>query len=144
DINYSDKKVLRLMINKIKNRLQNSPNAKYIGVSQADIVNDLKKIENSGLNSDVVLSFANSIAKFFPNKIITTLAYQYSRNPPQHIKPEKNVLVLICNTTGNRSQASNLHSNDFIKDLRGWQKLTDNILVWDYATNTKYPLSPFP
>ncbi len=42
-----------------------------------------------------MIEFVNKIAREFPNKTISTLAYQYTRKAPVGIKPEPNVMVVF-------------------------------------------------
>lgn len=145
DINYDNQEVFQITIHNLEEKLQISPQVEYISVSQADIKHNLKGVENK-MNSFITLRFANKVAEKFPKKTITYLAYQYSMMPPKGVKPLDNVLVRVTNTIGNRSKAIKLKDpqNRFAIALKQWQNLTDNIMVWDYMTNTKYPLSPYP
>lgn len=146
DINYENNEVLEIMIGKIKKRVQDHPTAKFIGASQGDMTRKIKSEDKGKISGDMTLGFANRIAQTFPDHTITYLAYQYSRSSSENIKPLGNILVIICNTWGNRTKAVDTKNpgNKFIKDLQIWQKLTDNIMVWDYIYNTKYEFAPYP
>lgn len=104
----------------------------------------IDSIEGSATGS--VIRFVNAVAERFPDKVISTLAYQYSRAAPKVTKPLKNVNIMFCNIECNRSQpiATDPSSASFRKDMEDWAKLTDNILVWDYVVQFKNLVSPFP
>lgn len=154
EIDFSSTAALNQMTKNIQEKLKKYPDAKYIGVSQADgnpqgicRGQECQRIKNQAGASAVILNFANQIAEHFPDKTITTLAYWYTQKPPTIPKyaPKDNVLVILCNTEKNRNKATQLtKGNPFYGDLLGWQNLTNNILVWDYVANFVYPGMPYP
>ena len=125
------------------------PLSTVISVSQDDntqycMCEDCSKIhkkENSPAGS--MIYFVNKIAKLFPEKTISTLAYQYTRKPPL-TKPESNVLITLCSIECDRSIPIDEGCKDFESDLKGWSKLTENIRIWDYTTQFTNFLAPFP
>ena len=86
----------------------------------------------------------NEVAKKFPDKIISTLAYQYSRVPPENIIPEKNVNIMLCSIESGRQKPIEATDPGFARDLEGWAKLTNNIFLWDYTVQFSNLISPFP
>jgi hypothetical protein len=86
----------------------------------------------------------NKVAERFPDKIISTLAYQYSRVPPKGIVPRKNVNIMLCSIESSRNDPMEIGDTAFSEDLAGWGKITDNILVWDYVIRFPNLLAPFP
>lgn len=104
----------------------------------------IDSIEGSATGS--VIRFVNAVAERFPDKTISTLAYQYSRAAPKVTRPNKNVNIMFCSIECNRNEpiASDPTSKSFRYDMEQWAKLTDNILVWDYIIQFKNLVSPFP
>ena len=100
--------------------------------------------EREGSPSGTMIEFVNKIAKEFPDKEISTLAYQYTRKAPAHIKPEKNVLITLCSIECDRSAPIVQKCTDFANDLKEWGKITKNIRIWDYTTQFTNFLAPFP
>jgi len=96
--------------------------------------------------SGPVIDLVNDIAKRFPDKIISTLAYQYSRKAPKHLKPLNNVEVMLCTIELFRDQPipTNPEAADFKKDIEDWGKICNNIYLWDYTINFNHCISPFP
>jgi len=97
-----------------------------------------------GSPSGTMITLVNRIAKDFPNKTIATLAYQYTRKAPLHIKPQKNVLVTLCSIECDRSAPIAEKCKDFESDLKAWGAIGATIQIWDYTTQFTNFLAPFP
>jgi hypothetical protein len=140
------------MVEELRNRIKENPEAKIWSVSQNDNYYNCQcalcsKIdEDEGSPAGSLLSFVNKIAREFPDKIISTLAYQYTRKPPKTIRPEKNVNIMLCSIEAerNKSLAEDTSGDSFINDLAEWSQLTNNIIVWDYVVQFTNLISPFP
>jgi hypothetical protein len=128
------------------------PSAQYWSVSQNDNYNECQcercRAENSryGASSGTLLAFVNRVARMFPDKTISTLAYQYTRSAPKGITPEPNVNIMLCSIECNRSKplAADPTSAPFVRDIEDWGALTDNIIMWDYVVQFRNLVSPFP
>lgn len=152
----SNPDVLQIVGDNLEQRMKENPSFKYWSVSQNDTYPDrgynCKCPECSlidkkhGSPSGSILYFINRLAKRFPDKIISTLAYRYSRKPPINIKVEPNVNIMFCSIECNRSKPIALDdsSEDFRQDFEGWGKLTNNILMWDYVVQFANYMAPFP
>ncbi len=79
----------------------------------------------------------------FPDKTISTLAYQYTRKPSK-TSPAPNVLVTLCSIECDRSAPISDNCTDFANDMIGWKQKTPNIRIWDYTTQFTNFLAPFP
>jgi hypothetical protein len=100
-----------------------------------------------GSPSGTILRFANAVADSFPDKVISTLAYQYSRTAPKVTKPRPNVNIMLCSIEEDRSRPIRRTADQpgsFTADLRAWSALTHNIIVWDYVINFSHLVMPFP
>lgn len=102
--------------------------------------------EREGSPSGSVIYFLNKMAKRFPDKRFATLAYLYTMNPPKHIRPEKNVVVMLCDIDCTREAplTETVKGKEFVSALEGWAKITDNLFIWDYGINFDNYLAPFP
>ena len=144
----SNPEVVRLVKESLKQEMKNRPNEKYWSVSQMDNYNfcECEKCAHidaeEGSHSGSIIRFVNEIAKFFPDKVISTLAYQYSRTAPKVTKPLPNVNIMLCTIEENR--AKSLTGTGFQKDLAEWAKISQNILIWDYVINFSHMVMPFP
>ena len=141
--------VLEIVKDSVRSFFKNSPISDVISVSQDDNTQycqceNCSKIDNKeGSPAGSLIHFVNEIAKDFPDKTISTLAYQYTRKPPK-TKPLENVLITLCSIECDRSIPIDEGCKDFSSDLKGWSILTDNIRIWDYTTQFTNFLAPFP
>jgi hypothetical protein len=142
--------VFEIVKREVTSLLQKYPESNIISVSQNDNTQycqcekckEIDTKEDSPAGS--MIWFVNRIAKEFPGKEISTLAYQYTRKAPAHIKPEKNVLITLCSIECDRSAPIAEKCIDFATDLKEWGEISDNIRIWDYTTQFTNFLAPFP
>lgn len=145
----TNEKVLEIVKDSVASFFKKHDLSTVISVSQDDntqycMCDSCSEIhEREGSPAGSMIYFVNQIAKSFPNKTISTLAYQYTRKPPI-TRPESNVLITLCSIECDRSVPIDEGCKDFQKDLQGWSKLTQNIRIWDYTTQFTNFLAPFP
>ena len=147
----SNREVLALLIANLREKMAAKSSATYWSVSQND--NDQYchcepctqlNTKYGGVPSGSILDFVNKVAKAFPEKIISTLAYWYSRTPPENIQAEPNVNIMLCNIESKRQGPVFQTDPAFSRDLIAWGKLSGNILIWDYNIQFANLISPFP
>ena len=154
----SNPDVLRIVTSNLLERIRKDPGAKFYGVSQMD--NDnwcdcpvCRAIdEEEGSHAGTVIRFVNAVAeaveKEFPDAVVETLAYHWSRKPPAKTRLRRNVTVCLC--TSGCDYAEPLPSNPYLKnvefldDIVEWGRQTDRLYVWDYTTDFRYFAIPFP
>ncbi len=148
----SNDTVRQIVIENLGKKILENPRAKYWSVSQNDnfdfchcprcAASDKKH----GSPAGTLLEFVNAVAAAFPEKIISTLAYQYTREAPVGIRPAANVSVCLCSIECNRGLplADDPTSAGFVRDVENWSKLTENLMIWDYVVQFRDYLSPFP
>ncbi|MFK7937172.1 MAG: DUF4838 domain-containing protein, partial [Saprospiraceae bacterium] len=142
--------VYNIVKDSVAAQLARYPDAEVISVSQddngqycqCDACEAIHEREASPAGS--MIYFVNRIAKEFPQKQISTLAYQYTRKAPKTIKPEPNVLITLCSIECDRSAPIAEKCQDFKADLVAWGAITDNVRIWDYTTQFTNFLAPFP
>jgi hypothetical protein len=148
----SNPEVLKVLTTNLKEKMSRNPGAKYWSVSQNDNYlacqcENCKRIsEKYGGESGLMIWFVNQVAEHFPEKVISTLAYQYTRSAPKQISPLPNVNIMLCTIECNRSKPikDDPSSASFVQDIKDWTKLTGNILIWDYVVQFRNYISPFP
>jgi hypothetical protein len=146
----SNPKVLEIVVKNLQRDMAKRPELHIWSVSQNDNQNYCQcqacsvLDEREGGPTGSVLNFVNQVARHFPDKTISTLAYQYSRSVPKTIKPEANVNIMLCNIESERHQPVPVTDPAFAEDLKNWGSLTKNIIVWDYIIQFKNLISPFP
>ncbi|MES2221842.1 MAG: DUF4838 domain-containing protein [Acidobacteriota bacterium] len=147
----SNPEVLAVVVANLKEKMASKPSATYWSVSQND--NDQYcrcgpctqlNAKYGGVPSGSILYFVNDVSKAFPRKIISTLAYWYSRTPPQNLQAEPNVNIMLCNIESKRQAPVFKTDPKFSTDLVAWGKLSGNILIWDYNIQFSNLVSPFP
>ncbi len=148
----SNPEVLRLAIEKLRAEMAAQPDKKLWSVSQNDNFSYCqcpecsRIIEEEGSPAGPIIRFVNAVAAVFPDKTISTLAYQYSRPAPKKTKPASNVQVMLCTIELNRSLpiADDSDSRSFLRDIVDWGKIANNIYLWDYTVDFAHQVSPFP
>ncbi|MCB0565069.1 MAG: DUF4838 domain-containing protein [Phaeodactylibacter sp.] len=142
--------VLQLVKDTVAVLLEQHPEAEVISVSQDDnqqhcqCDNCAAIDKREGAASGSMIAFVNEVAAAFPDKTISTLAYQYTRKAPLHLKPAENVLITLCSIECDRSAPIAQNCREFAQDLIDWGKKTDNVRIWDYTTQFTNFLAPFP
>jgi len=144
--------VLQITIQNLRKKIAENPNAKYWSVSQNDnrqycTCSNCKAIDDrEGSPSGSIINFVNQVADEFPDKMISTLAYEYGRRAPRSIKPRDNVNIMLCSIEINRDKpiTQDATSEDFARDVREWGKIAKDIIVWDYVIQFNHLVSPFP
>lgn len=107
--------------------------------------------EKEGSPAGTLLRFVNSVADAvavrYPNVEIDTLAYQYTEDVPKITRPRPNVNVRLCHM----APCCDLHplgkcfwNDKFVRNLKAWAAVTDRLYVWDYFTNFRHYMMPFP
>ena len=94
--------VFDLTIKKLKEEMIMQPEKMLWSVSQGDNFSYCqcdkcaKITADEGSAAGPIIHFVNRVAAQFPDKMISTLAYQYSRQAPKKVKPASNVQIM-CN-----------------------------------------------
>jgi hypothetical protein len=148
----SNPEVLDIVTEKLRVEMELQPDKKVWSVSQDDNFSYCqcdecnKVIEEEKSPAGPIIRFVNRVAEQFPDKIISTLAYQYSRPAPVKTKPRENVQIMLCTIELNRSLPISVDptSASFLKDMEDWGKISNHIYLWDYTVNFNHHISPFP
>ena len=137
-------------------RLRESPGATIISISQNDCrgncqCDKCRAIEEAeGSPAGLMIWFVNRVAedieREFPDVLVETLAYQYTRKPPKSIRPRHNVIVRLCSIECDFSDSleSSPHNARFREDVEGWNRIAPQLYIWDYVTNFRNYLIPHP
>lgn len=150
DVCFSNQGVLEVTCQNLEKLIAKKPEPKYWSVSQMDnaqfcMCPDCQKAyDEQGAKMGSILPFVNKVAERFPEKTISTLSYWYSTRPPKHIKPRKNVNIMLCNIGSPRHIPMQEGDSTFCSDLEAWAKIHDNFLLWDYTIQFANLLAPFP
>lgn len=151
----TNEEMTRELIKNVLETLRNSPGAKIIDVSQNDWYGfctcekckAIDEAEESHAGTLVLMlnKVAEAVEKEFPDVLVESLAYQYTRKPPKTIKPRDNVLIRLCTIECSYIQPLDGEQNrKFAADIEGWSKLAKYLFIWDYTTNYNDYLGPHP
>ena len=146
--------VLEIAVEKVRAALRKRPECRIISVSQNDCENycecpacaeiDAREESHAGSLIWFVNQVAERIEGEFPEVVVDTLAYMYSRQPPKYLRPRHNVCVRLCSIEccfAHSFESCSCDENaNFVEDLTGWAKVCDRLYIWDYTTGfAHYP-----
>jgi len=154
----TNEEMRREMVRVAKERIRANPGATMISISQNDWrgyceCEKCKALdEHEGTQAGTLIHFINAVVeeveKEFPGILIETLAYQYTRKPPKHVRPRHNVVIRLCSiecsfveTLAEGKDAANIA---FRRDVEGWARISPQLYIWDYVTNFRSYLVPHP
>ena len=152
----SNKNMRKELIRNIRNVLKKDKSIKIISVSQDDNKGycqclECKKLAarygntQSGVLLDCLNEIAGTLEKEFPGVLFETLAYEYSVEPPENIKPRQNVLIRLCADNCDYGRPLDSDANSRFRDsLKAWRKLTPNLMVWNYVSLFYHYMIPNP
>lgn len=148
--------VMKLTVDKVRQWIAEKPEARIFSVSQNDWYGQCQceqcrqVYEEEGAPSGLVLRFVNevaaAIAQDHPDKLIETLAYQWTEKTPKLARPHPNVRVRMApigNCFGHPIDQCPVNKEPFA-NLQAWAKITDNLYIWHYNTNFAHYFIPFP
>ena len=149
--------VLELVIARIREQLQNRPDARIVSVSQNDNMAHclcdrcVASDEAEGSPSGTLLHFVNGVAarleSEYPQILFDTIVYQYTVVPPRIIRPRANVVVRLCHLT----DVCDAHALEecevnkpYVEQLKSWRAISPEVWVWDYFNTFNHYFLPYP
>ncbi len=150
--------VIRLCTEGIRRAMRDQPQATVFSVSQNDCdkhcrcsrCKALAREEDSQMAPVLALvnHVAEAVEKEFPGKVVETLAYEWTRQPPKHMRPRPNVIIRLCSIeccfSHPLATCHSFSNQAFREDIERWSKVAPRLWVWDYTTNFDHYLLPFP
>lgn len=135
--------------------IRRNPNAGIISISQNDWHGacqcaKCKAVdEEEGSQAGSLIRFVNKVAedieKRYPEMLVETLAYQYTRKPPLKVRPRKNVVVRLCSIECNFGRPLDSDYNaSFRDDMHRWSAIAPNLYIWNYVTDFAAYIQPHP
>jgi len=155
----SNPDVLRIVTEKVLAELRANPGQRVVEISQADsssyctCEHCAAVDEEEGSPSGSIIRFVNAVGeaveKEFPNVLIQTFAYSYSRVPPKKTKARDNVIIRYCTMSDCCRHAINdpdcpMNSARPFSEMEGWKKMSSHMSIWDYITDWDCYIAPFP
>ncbi|MBE6930271.1 MAG: DUF4838 domain-containing protein [Ruminococcaceae bacterium] len=149
----------KVALETLKGWIRDNPHTTVFSIAQNDNRNycrcercrALDEAEGSpaATNIDFANYLADAIAEEYPHVLLHTFAYQYTITPPATIRPRRNVIVRLCNIGADFSRPFAEGRDDpgteqFMSALDNWKAISDRLHIWDYCTNFRHYLLPFP
>lgn len=159
---WTNEDVYKIISQKVLQEMRDNPDVHIWDVSQMDTwenrgtgckCDKCKAIdEKEGTPMGSLLTFINrladDVAKEFPNNYISTLAYNYTEDPPKNIKPRDNVIIKLCLMPGDCASGYanpvGKHAKKANELVASWGKVAKHIVIWDYNIDFHNYLMPFP
>ena len=154
----SDPENLKKAVAGVRALLRKDPSLSIVSVSQNDNQNYCRCEKcaavdaEEGSHAGTLLRFVNAVAeeigKDYPDVVIDTLAYQYTRKAPAITKPRPNVCVRLCSIeccfSHPLDDAACPENVAFCRDIVAWSRICDRIYIWDYVTDFCFYVPTFP
>ena len=154
----TNEEMRREMVRVVKERIRANPGATMISISQNDWhgyceCEKCKALdEHEETHAGTLIHFVNAVAeeveKEFPDVLVETLAYQYTRKPPKHVRPRQNVVIRLCSIECSFVETFPKGTDEanvaFRRDLEAWTRTGARLYIWDYVTNFRAYLVPHP
>ena len=173
----SNPDVLEALCQRLADTMSRRPEARIWSVSPNDNYNacqcdGCRRLDSLyGGQAGTLIWFVNQVARRFPDKVISTLAYQYTRSAG-NVRPESNVQVMLCPIESGRQVPIPQSDPGFSKDIRDWHRLiaasansqpkaawcalgsadntfesingSEQLFIWDYVVQFRNFWNPFP
>lgn len=161
-----DETVYETVLKNVRASLHAHPGARFISVSQNDsgaegVGCQCEKctalLEKTGSYAGSYILFVNRIAdairEEFPDVMIHTFAYRFTRKAPIGVKPRPNVTVEMCTIEGcfrhpldecDAIDDPYMKSDSFPVLIRKWSALSETLSIWDYTTDFAHYSLTFP
>ncbi|MBI2300542.1 MAG: DUF4838 domain-containing protein [Armatimonadetes bacterium] len=135
--------------------IRKNPAAGMISIAQNDCggncqCDKCRAVEaEEGAPSGLLIRFVNQVAeeieKQYPEFLVETLAYTYTRKAPLHAVPRHNVIVRLCSIECDFAHPLDSDRNKpFRDDLLAWARIAPNLYIWNYVTDFANFLLPHP
>lgn len=147
----------KAMVAGVLKAFEKNPDARFVVVGQMDNRNycrceTCQKLIDAEGPSGPVIDFANRVAeaaeKARPGSAISTAAYEWSRQPPKTLKPRDNVYITLCSIECDFAHPIATSAGEINaamrRDMEAWGKIAKKIYIWDYTTDFRAFLAPFP
>jgi hypothetical protein len=149
--------VLEIVTRKMLELMKKRPNVRQFNFSQMDYYNYCQcpkcraMKEKYGTVGGTQFWFVNELAKHtskvYPDKLISTLAYMYTEEPPKNLKMHPNVAVWLCHmypSCDSHPIATCPRNVDYKRRAIEWSKICSHLYVWHYIVDFAHYYTPFP
>ena len=149
--------VLEIVTEKMLQRMADRPGARQHNFSQMDYYNYCECERCRAINEQYgtlggtqywfLNQLAERTAKVYPEKLIGTLAYMYTEEPPKGMKMHPNIAVWLCHmfpSCDSHPFDSCPLNADYKRRATKWAEITDHLYIWHYIVDFAHYYNPFP
>ena len=149
--------VLEIVTERMLKRMADMPDCRQHNFSQQDYYNccECAKCkamnEKYGTDGGTQFWFVNQLAertsKVYPDKLIGTLAYIYTEEPPKGMMMHPNVAVWLCHmfpSCDSHPIATCPLNADYKRRAIAWSKICSHLYIWHYIVDFAHYYNPFP
>ena len=149
--------VLDIVTERMLQRMADKPHVRQHNFSQKDRYNYCTCDACSAMNAEYESTggtqfwFVNELAKrtteVYPKKLIGTLAYMYTEEPPVDLEMHPNVAVWLCHmypSCDAHPIATCPHNADYKRRADAWSDLVEHLYIWHYIVDFSHYYNPFP
>ena len=149
--------VLDIVTERMLERMKAHPHLRQHNFSQMDYYNNCECEKCRAMNEKYGCAgatqywFVNELAKrtskVYPDKLVGTLAYMYTEEPPVGMEMHPNVAVWLCHMypccDSHPIETCPLNA-EFKRRARTWSKLCSHLYIWHYIVDFAHYYNPFP
>ena len=149
--------VLQIVTERMLKRMAGNPGLRQFNFSQRDWYNGCECARCTEINKKYgtrggtqfwfVNQLAERTAKVHPGKLIGTLAYMYTEEPPKGLKMHPNVAVWLCHmypSCDSHPIATCPLNAEYKRRAIEWSKICPHVYVWHYMVDFAHLYAPFP
>ncbi len=149
--------VLDIVTERMLARMEARPGVRQHNFSQKDWYNYCQCEHCSAMNAQYGTAggtqfwFVNELAKrtsqVYPDKLIGTLAYMYTEEPPQGMVMHPNVAVWLCHmypSCDSHPIRTCEENADYKRRAEAWSQISDHLYMWHYIVDFMHYYNPFP
>ena len=149
--------VLDIVAERILTRMKDYPHFRQHNFSQMDWYSNCECEKCRAINAKYktpggtqywfVNELAKRTSKIYPHKLIGTLAYMYTEEPPVGLEMHPNVAVWLCHMfpcCDSHPIAACPRNADFKRRAQAWSKICRHLYAWHYIVDFAHYYNPFP
>jgi len=149
--------VLRIVTERMLERMRAQPGVRQHNFSQMDYYNFCRCAKCTAINKQYgtrggtqywfLNRLAEQTSKVYPKKLIGTLAYMYTEEPPTGLTMHPNIAVWLCHMfpcCDSHPIATCPLNADYKRRALLWSKICSHLYVWHYIVDFAHYYNPFP
>jgi hypothetical protein len=153
----SNPEVLDIVTRRMLERMNAHPGVRQHNFSQMDYYNSCQCAQCRRINDEFgtpggtqywfVNRLAERTSRVYPDKLVSTLAYIYTEEPPKHVKMHPQVAVWLCHMfpcCDSHPIVSCPLNADYQRRAIAWSRIASHLYAWHYIVDFAHYFNPFP